>query len=445
MKLSKCQFHSSSIEYLGHIISVDGVAADPSKTKAMQDWPIPTNIKSLRGFLGLTGYYRRFIRDYGKIAKPLTQLLKKNNFHWSQEAEAAFNLLKQAILQPPVLALPDFSQEFIIEADACGGVIGAVLMQKGKPLAFMSKALGPQHQGLSVDEKELLALVCPVQKWRPYIIGRAFIIRTNHQSLKYLLEQRISTPAQQKWLSKLLGYDYTVTYKKGSENSVADALSRVPMEHKGEFIALTTIQDPFLARVKGLYGSDSYLDKHIQACLANTGEVSSYSWNGEFLLRKGKIVVGKDAALRKDILLHFHDSALGGHSGTQATLKRIAQTFYWKGMKKDIYNHIQECLVCQQNKGETVASPGFLQPIPIPERIWTEISMDCIVGLPNSHGNTAILVVVDRLSKAAHFIALKHPYTASDIAQLFLDHIYKLHGFPKSIITDRDSIFLSSF
>lgn len=163
------------------------------------------------------------------------------------------------------------------------------------------------------------------------------------------------------------------------------------------------------------------------------------------LLRKGKIVVGKDDQLRKDILLHYHDSALGGHSGTQATYKRISQTMYWKGLKKDVYNHVQACLVCQQHKGETIATPGLLQPIPIPDKVWNELSMDFIVGLPNSKGKTAILVVVDRLSKAAHFIALAHPYTASTIAQVFLDNVYKLHGFPKSIIHDRDPIFMSSF
>lgn len=287
--------------------------------------------------------------------------------------------------------------------------------------------------------------MCAVHKWRPYIIGRPFNIRTDHQSLKYLLEQRISTPAQQKWLSKLLGYDYVVSYKKGSENLVADALSRVPMEHHGELQTISMVHDSFLGKIKGSYGSDPALDTKIKACKDDPTSPSNYSWNGEFLLRKGNVVIGKDPILRKDLLLHFHDSALGGHSGIQTTMRRIAQTFYWKGMKKDIYTHTQECLVCQKNKGETVASPGLLQPIPIPERVWTEISMDFIVGLPNSHGKTTILVVVDRLSKAAHFIALKHPYTSSDIAQIFLDNVYKLHDFPKSIITDRDPIFLSSF
>lgn len=187
------------------------------------------------------------------------------------------------------------------------------------------------------------------------------------------------------------------------------------------------------------------MQSHIQACIADPTITHPYQWTGELLLRKGKIVIGQDPDLRKDILLHYHDSAVGGHSGTQATYKRINQTMYWKGLKNDVYQHLQACLTCQQHKGETVATPSLLQPIPIPDKVWTKISMDFIVGLPNSHGKTTILVVVDRLSKAAQFIALAHPYTASTIAQAFLDSIYKLHGFPKSIITDRDPIFLSAF
>lgn len=293
-----------------------------------------------------------------------------------------------------------------------------------------------------------MALVVAIQKWRPYLIGRKFIIRTDHQSLKHLLEQRISTPVQQKWLTKLMGYDYTVTYKQGRENSAADALSRVPMEGpppSRELQAISVLHNTFLDRIKAAYQTDDHLKTQIQNCITNPTAASNYQWNEEFLLRKRKIVVGKEPGLRKDILTYHHDSAVGGHSGTQATYKRINQSLYWKGLKKDVYQHVQACLVCQKHKGEIMATPGLLQPIPIPDKVWTELSMDFIVGLPNSHGKTAIFVVVDRLSKASHFMALSHPYTASTVAQLFLDHIYKLHGFPKSIITDRDPIFLSAF
>ncbi|KAK8943096.1 hypothetical protein KSP39_PZI009423 [Platanthera zijinensis] len=227
-KLSKCSFEQPEVEYLGHLVSAQGVRADPKKIKSMVEWPRPTNVRALRGFLGLTGYYRRFVKDYGKLARPLTQLLHKESFTWHEEAERAFSALKEAMTTTPVLALPDFTKEFVVETDASGVGIGAVLMQEGRPLAYFSKALTPRTLGLSTYEKEMLAILHAVTLWRPYLLGHHFKVRTDHQSLKHFLDQRLASPLQQKWLTKLLGYDYEIVYKQGKENLVVDALSRLP-------------------------------------------------------------------------------------------------------------------------------------------------------------------------------------------------------------------------
>jgi hypothetical protein len=209
-KMSKCVFATSEVEYLGHIIFGEGVKTDPKKIAAMVDWPIPKSLKALRGFLGLTGYYRKFIKGYGQIASPLTSLLKNNAFLWSDKAEKAFEELKAVVSQPPVLALPDFSKTFVIECDASGFGMGAVLMQDGRPLAYYSQALKGKNLFLSTYEKELLALVLSVKKWRPYLFATIFTIKTDQQSLKHILEQRVGTPMQQKWIFKLLGYHFVV-------------------------------------------------------------------------------------------------------------------------------------------------------------------------------------------------------------------------------------------
>lgn len=187
-KRSKCFFGQQQLEYLGHLISQEGVSTDPEKIKVMQEWPTPKNVKQLRGFLGLTGYYWRFVKDYGLISRPLTRLLKKGAYLWDQEADMTFKRLKEAMTSTPVLTLPDYGLPFVVETDASDVGLGAVLMQQGRPIAFLSKALAPRHQSYSTYEKELLALVLATTKWYHYLQGHHFIVKTDHQSLKLVMK-----------------------------------------------------------------------------------------------------------------------------------------------------------------------------------------------------------------------------------------------------------------
>lgn len=249
VKMSKCAFAQRKIAFLGHVISEEGVATDDTKIVTVQQWPTPTNVKEVRGFLGLTGYYRKFIRHYAIISKPLTTLLKKGvPFIWTTMAEEAFMVLKQALVQAPVLALPDFNKPFVIETDACDVGVGAVLMQDDHPLAFISKALGPRTQTLPVYEKEYLAILLEVEQWRPYLLVKEFIIKTDQKSLVHLNNQRLHTAWQHKALTKLMGLSYTLVYKKGSDNSAADSLSRRPHDCP-ELLSLVHVQSDWLSEI----------------------------------------------------------------------------------------------------------------------------------------------------------------------------------------------------
>jgi hypothetical protein len=441
LKQSKCSFAQQQLEYLGHIISAQGVATDPVKIKVVQEWPVPRNVKELRGFLGLSGYYRRFIRNYGVISRPLTNLLKKNTpFMWNPSTQHSFEALKLALVSAPVLALPDFNKEFVVETDASGTGIGAVLMQQGHPIAYISKALGPQAQALSTYEKECLAVILAVTKWRPYLQHKMFTIATDHRSLVHLGEQKLHQGMQQKAFVKLLGLHYKVLYKKGLENKAADALSR---QQEGELHALSACTPKWLETVIKAYQQDSTAQQLLQELSLTGSNDKGYTLVNGVIRHKGRIWLGHHADAHEAVMLALHASGLGGHTGVTATYNKIRALFSWPNMKQDITQFISRCEVCAKAKSEHNRLPGLLQPLPIPEQSWHTVSLDFIEGLPKSKTFDTILVVIDKFSKYAHFIPLSHPYTALTVAQAYLNNIYKLHGLPQIIVSDRDRVFTS--
>jgi Reverse transcriptase (RNA-dependent DNA polymerase)/RNase H-like domain found in reverse transcriptase/Integrase zinc binding domain len=366
-KESKCEFGVQEVEYLGHIISSKGVFTDPKKIEAMLNWPAPKSVKELRGFLGLTGYYRKFVKGYGIISKPLTMLLKKNSFEWNEVAENAFQELKKAMCQAPVLALPDFHQPFILEIDASATGMGAVLMQAGRPIAYFSKILGIKSHTLSTYEKELLALVSAVQKWQHYLEGNFFIIKTDHLSLKYLLEQRLTTPAQHKSLMKLMGLDYAIQYKKGCENHVADALSRKLSSGQDECnaMAITELIPTWIEEIKKSYEGDVWAQETLHDEQVRQSQKNLIIHQG-IIKVKGRLYIGSAKGWRDKVMNWMHDSSVGGHAGILGTYQRTKKMFYWPRMKEDVITHVKACDTCQLNKHEHHLPSGLLDPIPIP-------------------------------------------------------------------------------
>jgi len=217
----KCFFAQIKIKYLGHMISKQGVVVNPQKIRSVVDWPVPKNVKGVTGFLGLMGYYRKFVRDYGKEAKPLTEITKKDSFKWGAEEQAAFDELKRRMTTTPVLALPNFGKEFLVECDASGTGVGAILMQDKHPVA-----LGVRNLKKSAYEMEIMAVALAINLWRPYLLGRKFLVATDHKSLCQLLQHKVITGNQQNWIAKLLGYNFDIIYKPGMENRGANTSSR---------------------------------------------------------------------------------------------------------------------------------------------------------------------------------------------------------------------------
>ncbi|MCI01490.1 putative Ty-3/Gypsy retrotransposon polyprotein, partial [Trifolium medium] len=284
-------------------------------------------------------------------------------------------------------------------------------MQDKKHVAYYSKAPGVRNVTKSAYEKELMVVVLAIQHWRPYLIGRRFTVSTDQKSLKQLLQQRIVTAEQQNWAAKLLGYDFDIIYKPGKLNRGADALSRII--EGGELCVVTTcLQWKDADIMKEELSQDVHLQKVMEDLQKDVKSRPGFELKQGVLLYEGRLVLSSKSALIPTLLKEFHATPQGGHSGFYRTYRRLAANVYWVGMKNTIQDFVRECDVCQRQKYLASSPGGLLQPLPIPDRVWEDISMDFITGLPKSKGYEVILVVVDRLSKYCHFVTLKHPYTA---------------------------------
>lgn len=268
----------------------------------------------------------------------------------------------------------------------------------------------------------MLAVLLAVKKWHAYSVGKPFLICTDHQSLRFLADKQTITPYQQKLVDKMLGYDYSIAYRSGTSNVVADALSRRSHEHEGQFLQLevSTVWSKLWDRVQESVLLDEQLQSLIQLLQRQGSSHLKFTWDGTTLRGKGKLVVGNDLVLKRELFDHFHVISAGGHSGVHATRNSLSSTLYWRGLARDVKTWVRECSVCQRCKADLAASPGLLQPLPILDKAWAAISMDFIEGLPQSKGKNTILVLIDRLAKYGHFLTLFHPYTAIHMAQEFL-------------------------
>lgn len=256
-----------------------------------------------------------------------------------------------------------------------------------------------------------------VDKWRCYLQRGPFVIRTYHESLSHLQDQSLTTELQKKAVVKLPGLQFTVQYKKGTENKVADALSRVA--HSIEFYAISVSTPVWIQEVIKSYELDPQSRKLLQELAFNSPNSQGFTLQNGLIYRHQQLVVGQNIGLHTKLIAAFHSSAVGGHSGIHATYQRVKRLFYWTCQKSDVELFVKQYQVCQQAKHENCKYPGLLHLLPIPQDCWQDISMDFVEGLPKSNGYSVILVVVDKLTKYAHFISVKHPFTAAQFASCF--------------------------
>ncbi|WVZ03870.1 hypothetical protein V8G54_024676 [Vigna mungo] len=294
-------------------------------------------------------------------------------------------------------------------------------------------------QNKSAYTREFYAITEAIGKFRHYLLGHKFIIRTDQKSLKSLMDQSLQTPDQQAWLPKFLGYDFTIEYKPRKDNQAADALSR------SFFMAWSNRETNLMSKIKQATPLDPHLQDVIQACAAGNPPNHNYAYTDGLLQWKQRVVIPRNEEIIQLLLKEYHSSPIKGHDGINRTMAMLSSQFYWPSMLKDITYYVQECLICQQAKSATTLPAGLLQPLPIPNQVWKDIAMDFITGLPPSNGYTIIMVVIDRLSKYAYLAPLKADYNSKSVAELFINVVVKLYGFPRTIVSDRDKIFISHF
>jgi hypothetical protein len=442
--LDKCAFGLRSVDFLGHVVSSEGIKPDPAKVEAVREWPTPKSVREVRSFLGLTGYYRRFIHHYASKALPLTDLTRSDvPWQWGPAQQKSFDALRSALCSAPVLVIPDPQLPYEVYTDASQFALGAVLLQNhgnGKqPVAFLSRKLTDTERRYPTGDREMLGIFYALQQWRCYLEGAEFMVNSDHLNHTWFQTKRDLSRRQAKWSLWLESYygNVGISYKAGKDN-LSDPLSRRP-DLAALQASAPTVSANFIADIQAGYAKDSYYTGEPKAGLRFDDSTGLWYF-------QDRIAVPNIPAVRQAIIAECHDCPSAGHMGVTKTLQRVARRFWWPHLGRSVHSYVTSCSSCQLNKPTNQLPLGLLQPLPVPERKFDHITLDLITDLPvTKNGCDAVLTVVDRLTKMVSFSPLRKDAKAKDVAQVFRNVWYRHYGLPSVIISDRDKRFLSNF
>lgn len=474
----KCQFCRTELKYLGHVVNSQGINTDPEKVRAVTEFPTPTCVRSLRSFLGLASWYRRFVPDFAKISAPLTKLLKKTvRWNWTEVQDQAMSLLKSRLTTAPTLVCPNFLIPFEVHVDASNEGLGAALIQKpdGKEIvvAYASRLLSEGEKKFSATEKECLGLVWALQKFRPYLEGYHFIAVTDHQALRWLMKLPEPSGRLGRWVLKLQQFDFEIQYRKGALNKVADALSRHPVTEientrqssqnsyknaKNE-LDVNVISDMGLppSEVRSVELHRDWYEDMVSKVSTKPEKYQLYQISeDQKLIRKAsrskkkpcfdpttewKMCVPPD--MRQEVLQEIHDRAEAGHFGIRKSLSRCGLRYYWPGWQSDVRNYVKKCLECQKYKVEQKKPYGKMY-FRKPKGPWILVTGDLIGPLPRSKkGNRYAVVFQDYFTKWVEIAPLRAA-TAQQVEQKFRELILLRYGAPEVLRCDNGSQFTAN-